>query len=413
MTGCGIGRKTKRLYSAGNNTHHRHHHNSTRSPIAISIVSVGTSPLIVLERLAMLKALERMAGSPRCEKRLIDEGLFEALVGLCFNEVASFVHGCQNYLRQRREIEGVFSSAATPPSAAAAAGAATSSSRTKGGGGARCESIVSTGGMSAGAGAGGRRKEAEGRFTEEKLEVAMDVARTCMAMFAHLTARGHGRRALHAGVLAYINSEPIGAGDDPHMTGSLSQLVLDLSAVAMEGEENRLSFVGQGPLDAIMRCLRGGRAAQQQCALDALTTVCLLSEMKPLVFCREVLGEVLMLAAVQEHVQPAAFVLHQFSLLSEWRSPLVRGGCVDLLVAAIAHATGPEAPPQEEACPIVESAVAAIRQITKLEGAGRVLVDAGGLPQLLRLSRSERENIRRDACQALKHIGHKGRDRER
>lgn len=60
----------------------------------------------------------------------------------------------------------------------------------------------------------------------------------------------------------------------------------------------------------------------------------------------------------------------KFSLLSEWRSPLVRGGCVDLLVAAIAHATGPEAPPQEEACPILESAVAAIRQITKLEGAG-------------------------------------------
>ncbi|CAM9896013.1 unnamed protein product [Ectocarpus sp. 4 AP-2014] len=361
----------------------------------------------------MLKALERMAGSPRCEKRLIDEGLFEALVGLCFNEVASFVHGCQNYLRQRREIEGVFSSAATPPSAAAAAGAATSSSRTKGGGGARCESIVSTGGMSVGAGAGGWRKEAEGRFTEDKLEVAMDVARTCMAMFAHLTARGHGRRALYAGVLAHINSVPIGAGDDPHMTGSLSQLVLDLSAVAMEGEENRLSFVGQGPLDAIMRCLRGGRAAQQQGALNALTTVCLLSEMKPLVFCREVLGEVLMLAAVQEHVQPAAFVLHQFSLLSEWRSPLVRGGCVDLLVAAIAHATGLEAPPQEEARPILESAVAAIRQITKLEDAGRVLVDAGGLPQLLRLSRSERENIRRDARQALKHIGHRGRDRER
>lgn len=33
--------------------------------------------------------------------------------------------------------------------------------------------------------------------------------------------------------------------------------------------------------------------------------------MKPLVFCREVLSEVLMLAAVQEHVQSAAFVLHQ------------------------------------------------------------------------------------------------------
>jgi len=36
---------------------------------------------------------------------------------------------------------------------------------------------------------------------------------------------------------------------------------------------DRLSFVAQGPLDAIMRCLKGGRAGQQQAALDALTTV--------------------------------------------------------------------------------------------------------------------------------------------
>lgn len=47
--------------------------------------------------------------------------------------------------------------------------------------------------------------------------------------------------------------------------------------------------------------------------MDALTViqVCLLTEMKALVFCREVLGEVLTLAAVQEHVQSASFVLHQ------------------------------------------------------------------------------------------------------
>lgn len=46
-----------------------------------------------------------------------------------------------------------------------------------------------------------------------------------------------------------------------------------LRVVIARDQEDRLSFVGQGPLDAIMRCLRGGRAAQQQCALDALTTV--------------------------------------------------------------------------------------------------------------------------------------------
>eukprot|EP00752_Nemacystus_decipiens_P012475 g11049.t1 len=300
--------------------------------------------LSLQNRLAMLEALERMAGSPRCEGHLIDEGLFEALVGLCFNEIASFVHGCQNYLRQRREIEGVGSPAAGTHDAATSSsprdgGGAGGTDGGRGGGGARSASMLSAAG-----GVGGiRRKEVEGRFTEE----------------------------------------------------------------------DRLSFVAQGPLDAIMRCLRGGRATQQQCALDALTMVCLLAETKPLVFCREVLNEVLMLAAVQEHVQSAAFVLHQFALLPEWRAPLVRGGCLELLVNAIAHATGPEAPSPAEACRLLGSAVAALRYITKLEGAGRALVEAGGLPQLLRLSRSEHDNIRRDASQALKHMGHKSRDREK
>ncbi|CAN0333973.1 unnamed protein product, partial [Laminaria digitata] len=119
------------------------------------------------------------------------------------------------------------------------------------------------------------------------------------------------RPAPHRYVWAFCNSVPIGAGDDPHMTGSLSQLVLELSRIANDSEGNRLSFVAQGPLDAIMRCLKGGRAQQQQCALDALTTVCLLTELKPLVFSSEVLSEVLMLAAVQEHVQSAACVLYQ------------------------------------------------------------------------------------------------------
>lgn len=40
--------------------------------------------------------------------------------------------------------------------------------------------------------------------------MAMDVARTCMSMFAHLAARGHGRRALHAGVLAHVNRWVLG-----------------------------------------------------------------------------------------------------------------------------------------------------------------------------------------------------------
>ena len=48
----------------------------------------------------------------------------------------------------------------------------------------------------------------------------------------------------------------------------------------------------------------------------------------------------------------------------------MRGGCLELLVSAIAHATGPEAPPQVEACRVLGSAVAALRHITKLEGAG-------------------------------------------
>ena len=40
--------------------------------------------------------------------------------------------------------------------------------------------------------------------------MAMDVARTCLSMFAHLAARGHRRRALHAGVLAHVNRSVAG-----------------------------------------------------------------------------------------------------------------------------------------------------------------------------------------------------------
>lgn len=40
-------------------------------------------------------------------------------------------------------------------------------------------------------------------------------------------------------------------------------------------------------------------------------------------------------------------------------------------------------------------------------------MDAGGLPQLLRLSRSDHATVRRDASQTLRHIGHKVRDRDK
>lgn len=48
----------------------------------------------------------------------------------------------------------------------------------------------------------------------------------------------------------------------------------------------------------------------------------------------------------------------------------MKGGCLSLLVSAIAHAVGPEAPPLAEVLSILGSAVATLRQITKLEGAG-------------------------------------------
>lgn len=37
------------------------------------------------------------------------QGLSNALIGLCFSEIAPFVQGCEHYLRQRREMAGAFS----------------------------------------------------------------------------------------------------------------------------------------------------------------------------------------------------------------------------------------------------------------------------------------------------------------
>lgn len=82
----------------------------------------------------------------------------EALVGLCFNEVASYVHGCENYLRQRQEMEGA---PILPVDNAAAA------AMTRAGGNGRSASVVSVGGMSVvSAGGGRRRRDADPRFTE-------------------------------------------------------------------------------------------------------------------------------------------------------------------------------------------------------------------------------------------------------
>lgn len=48
----------------------------------------------------------------------------------------------------------------------------------------------------------------------------------------------------------------------------------------------------------------------------------------------------------------------------------MRGGCLELLVTAIAHATGPEAAPTADASSVLLPAVATIREITTLEGTG-------------------------------------------
>jgi len=57
------------------------------------------------------------------------QDLFEALVGLCFNEIASFVHGCQNYLRQRREIEGASAGGGPPAPPSPTGGSASKSTK--------------------------------------------------------------------------------------------------------------------------------------------------------------------------------------------------------------------------------------------------------------------------------------------
>lgn len=52
---------------------------------------------------------------------------------------------------------------------------------------------------------------------------------------------------VYARLVKCFGSVPIGAGDDPNITGSLSQLVLELSAVAVGGE------VGFAPQDKLYR----------------------------------------------------------------------------------------------------------------------------------------------------------------
>lgn len=53
-----------------------------------------------------------------------------------------------------------------------------------------------------------------------------------------------------------------------------------------------------------------------------------------------------------------------------------------------------------------------IENSTTLQNGRRVLVEVGGLPHLRRLSRSDHEDIRRNASYALREIGHKNRSKK-
>lgn len=109
-------------------------------------------------------------------------------MSLCFNEIAAYVSGCEAYLRQRKEVEGVLALGAGATSNAAAArtgkdGSSGSSSIQRIGGGSsggrgrggvikaenmRSASVMSMGGMSTalGSAVGRRKKGNDARFTE-------------------------------------------------------------------------------------------------------------------------------------------------------------------------------------------------------------------------------------------------------
>lgn len=115
---------------------------------------------------------------PYTHPRSRHKGLFEALVNLCFNEISSFVQGCQHYLRQRQEIEAVLENAdstAVVPGTKGSdeAGVPNVMGQSKWGGGGGNDggmpsgSVASVGGMSvASTGGRRRRKEVDARFTE-------------------------------------------------------------------------------------------------------------------------------------------------------------------------------------------------------------------------------------------------------
>lgn len=118
------------------------------------------------------------------------QGLIETLVSLCFNEIASFVHGCQHYLRQRQEIEGASVMGSNNASAAGQlphviGGGGDGHTRLQSGvgggsraGAGRSASMMSVGDVSVALGIGGRRRrEADPRFTEVKI---------CLVLFCAL-----------------------------------------------------------------------------------------------------------------------------------------------------------------------------------------------------------------------------------
>ncbi|CAM9825068.1 unnamed protein product, partial [Choristocarpus tenellus] len=140
---------------------------------------------------------------------LLLQGLFQAMISLVFNEIAAYATSCRHYLHHHRQDAPA---ATTTPTAATTANPGQSSTSTGGPRGFR-----HGGGIGGGHRAGPsvninintdstdrRARNSKPDYTEVRLEVAMDIARTCLAMFSHLAHRGHCEAVLHSGVLAHL-----------------------------------------------------------------------------------------------------------------------------------------------------------------------------------------------------------------
>ncbi|CAM9460562.1 unnamed protein product [Chrysoparadoxa australica] len=342
----------------------------------------------------ILRALERMAMVKETRLKLLQADLLPSAISIVFNEIAMLVSRCHHHLGSSLSVVsrggGSLSSASLGGSASLGSSKASwCSARSNG------PSLA---------------------YSQESLDTAMNMARTALSMFVHIAKEGHCEDLLHAGVLAHVNSVPIGPGEtiDPPLMRSVSTLA-QLLACGVTSESGRMSLIAQGPLDVVQRCLFADDAVQRAHAISTLASLCMLRELQPLILRDEAIIDEVIIALVPgggEVTSAAISVLLQASKVEEAKVPLVTSKQLIEQVVAVVQWLNDHESEWLRWTSCLREALELLEELSHVTQARPALLQCGGVGLLTKITKrsvvSDEETVMRNAAaRVLRNTGYK------